>query len=170
MTRVGVEVPRRLVREHDVGLRDERAGDRDALLLAAGELGRAVGESVGDPDGVELTGLDDKRLTKLRRDRVGFIFQTFNLLPVLSAEENIVLPLSIAGTKPEERWLDELLDRTGLKQRRSHRPSELSGGQQQRVAIARSLVTRPTILFADEPTGRSRAGSARAQISPRCSR
>jgi putative ABC transport system ATP-binding protein len=103
--------------------------------------------------GEEITSLDDRKLTLLRRKHIGFVFQFFNLLPMLTAEENVTLPLSIAGTKPEERWLDELLDRTGLKQRRSHRPSELSGGQQQRVAIARSLVTRPTILFADEPTG-----------------
>jgi putative ABC transport system ATP-binding protein len=103
--------------------------------------------------GEEITTLDDRKLTMLRRRHIGFVFQFFNLLPMLTAEENVVLPLSIAGTKPEERWLEELLERTGLQDRRTHRPSELSGGQQQRVAIARSLVTRPTILFADEPTG-----------------
>jgi putative ABC transport system ATP-binding protein len=103
--------------------------------------------------GTEITNLDDSRLTRLRRDHIGFVFQFFNLLPMLDAEENIVLPLSIAGEKPEKEWLDSLLAQMGLSDRRHHRPSELSGGQQQRVAIARALVTRPTILFADEPTG-----------------
>ena len=103
--------------------------------------------------GTEITGLDDGKLTRLRRRHIGFVFQFFNLLPMLDAEENVVLPLSIAGEKPDRAWLDELLGKMGLDQRRKHRPSELSGGQQQRVAIARSLVTRPTILFADEPTG-----------------
>jgi putative ABC transport system ATP-binding protein len=103
--------------------------------------------------GTEITTLDDGKLTRLRREHIGFVFQFFNLLPMLSAEENIVLPLTIAGEKPERQWLEALLKQTGLTDRRSHRPSELSGGQQQRVAIARALVTRPTILFADEPTG-----------------
>jgi putative ABC transport system ATP-binding protein len=103
--------------------------------------------------GEEITTLPDKELTRLRRRHIGFVFQFFNLLPMLTAEENVVLPLSIAGTKPDDGWLRELLDSTGLTDRRSHRPSELSGGQQQRVAIARALVSRPTILFADEPTG-----------------
>jgi putative ABC transport system ATP-binding protein len=103
--------------------------------------------------GTEITELDDSQLTKLRREHIGFVFQFFNLLPMLDAEENVVLPLSIAGEKPDKAWLDSLLSQMGLADRRSHRPSELSGGQQQRVAIARSLVTRPTILFADEPTG-----------------
>jgi|SRR4051794_28046276 len=104
-------------------------------------------------DGVELGGLDDKALTTLRRDKVGFIFQSFNLLPVLSAEENILLPLSIAGRKPDEAWVDRVIDAIGIRDRLSHRPSELSGGQQQRVAVARALVTRPAVVFADEPTG-----------------
>jgi putative ABC transport system ATP-binding protein len=104
-------------------------------------------------DGTEITTLDDTALTRLRRDHIGFVFQFFNLLPMLTAEENVVLPLSIAGEKPERAWLGELLDKTGLSDRRTHRPAELSGGQQQRVAIARALVTRPTIVFADEPTG-----------------
>ena len=103
--------------------------------------------------GTDITQLDDRQLTLLRRDHVGFVFQFFNLLPMLSAEENIVLPLTIAGETPDREWLDQLLDRTGMAGRRTHRPSELSGGEQQRVAIARGLITRPTILFADEPTG-----------------
>jgi putative ABC transport system ATP-binding protein len=103
--------------------------------------------------GTEITELDDSRLTRLRREHIGFVFQFFNLLPMLDAEENVILPLSIAGEKPDRAWLDSLLSQMGLGDRRRHRPSELSGGQQQRVAIARSLVTRPTILFADEPTG-----------------
>jgi putative ABC transport system ATP-binding protein len=103
--------------------------------------------------GTDITELNDTKLTHLRRDHVGFVFQFFNLLPMLNAEENVVLPLSISGKKADKAWLDDLLTRTGLKDRSSHRPSELSGGQQQRVAIARALVTRPTIVFADEPTG-----------------
>jgi putative ABC transport system ATP-binding protein len=104
-------------------------------------------------DGVDLTTLKDNDLTKLRRRHIGFVFQFFNLLPMLSAEENVTLPLSIAGEKPSSEWLEELLEATGLTDRRSHRPAELSGGQQQRVAVARALVSRPTVLFADEPTG-----------------
>jgi putative ABC transport system ATP-binding protein len=103
--------------------------------------------------GTEITNLADAKLTRLRRAHIGFVFQFFNLLPMLSAEDNVVLPLSIAGEKPDAKWLAELLEQTGLSDRRHHRPSELSGGQQQRVALARALVTRPTILFADEPTG-----------------
>jgi putative ABC transport system ATP-binding protein len=103
--------------------------------------------------GTELTTLDDVKLTLLRREHIGFVFQFFNLLPMLTAEENVVLPLSIANERPDRAWLEQLLTATGLSGRRSHRPSELSGGEQQRVAIARALVTRPTILFADEPTG-----------------
>jgi putative ABC transport system ATP-binding protein len=103
--------------------------------------------------GTEITDLDDSRLTRLRREHIGFIFQFFNLLPMLDAEENVLLPLSIAGKKPDRAWFAELLDKTGLADRASHRPSELSGGQQQRVAIARALVTKPTIVLADEPTG-----------------
>jgi putative ABC transport system ATP-binding protein len=103
--------------------------------------------------GTEITSLDDRALTLLRREHVGFVFQFFNLLPMLTAEENVLLPLTIAGERPDRGWLDELFIRTGLADRRAHRPSELSGGEQQRVAIARALMTRPTILFADEPTG-----------------
>jgi putative ABC transport system ATP-binding protein len=104
-------------------------------------------------DGVEITGLDDGELTKLRRDKLGFVFQFFNLLPVLSAEENLVLPLSIAGRKPDREWVDQLIRTVGLDDRRTHRPSELSGGQQQRVAVARAFVSKPAVVFADEPTG-----------------
>ena len=103
--------------------------------------------------GQSILKLSDTALTHLRRRQIGFIFQFFNLLPMLTAEENIVLPLAIAGVKPDEAWVAELVAKTGLKGRTSHRPSELSGGQQQRVAIARALVSRPAIVFADEPTG-----------------
>jgi putative ABC transport system ATP-binding protein len=104
-------------------------------------------------DGVELANLDDKRLTQLRRDKIGFVFQSFNLLPVLTAQENIVLPLKIAGRPIDERWLEQLLETVGLGARRMHHPSELSGGQQQRVAVARALISKPAVVFADEPTG-----------------
>ena len=103
--------------------------------------------------GTAISKLNDSDLTKLRREHIGFIFQFFNLLPMLSAEENVVLPLSIAGEKPDKAWVDELIEKIGLADRRKHRPSELSGGQQQRVAIGRARVSRPSIDFADEPTG-----------------
>jgi putative ABC transport system ATP-binding protein len=105
---------------------------------------------VGD---VELSSLNDKQLTVLRRDHVGFIFQSYNLVPTLTAAENITLPMDIAGRKPEAAWVDRLIDAVGLRGRLTHRPSELSGGQQQRVAAARALASRPSIVFADEPTG-----------------
>src|SRR3954447_20922909 len=104
-------------------------------------------------DGQDITKMDDGALTRLRRDHVGFVFQFFNLVPVLNAEENMVLPLSIAGRKPERAWVDQLMETVGIADRATHRPSELSGGQQQRVAIARALVSRPAVIFADEPTG-----------------
>jgi putative ABC transport system ATP-binding protein len=104
-------------------------------------------------NGQELVHLDDKGLTQLRRDRLGFVFQAFNLVPVLTAEENITLPLQLAGKEPDREWLDKLIDTVGLRDRLTHRPSELSGGQQQRVAVARALVHRPAVVFADEPTG-----------------
>jgi putative ABC transport system ATP-binding protein len=104
-------------------------------------------------DGDEISGLDDAELTKLRRDKLGFVFQFFNLIPVLTAEENVLLPLSIAGRKPDPEWFDRLIDTVGLRDRLTHRPAELSGGQQQRVAVARALASRPAVVFADEPTG-----------------
>ncbi|MBA3406799.1 MAG: ABC transporter ATP-binding protein [Solirubrobacterales bacterium] len=103
--------------------------------------------------GTRLGGLSDNAVTRLRREHIGFIFQFFNLLPMLTAEENIVLPLTLAGAKPQHEFFDELLSKVGLQDRLKHRPSELSGGQQQRVAIARALVSRPSVVFADEPTG-----------------
>jgi putative ABC transport system ATP-binding protein len=103
--------------------------------------------------GIEITGLNDGELTRLRREHIGFIFQFFNLLPMLTARENIVLPLNLAGVRSENGWVEELSAKVGLTERLSHRPAELSGGQQQRVAIARALVSRPTVMFADEPTG-----------------
>jgi putative ABC transport system ATP-binding protein len=105
---------------------------------------------IGDAD---LTTLDEKRLTTLRRDKVGFVFQAYNLVPTLTASENITLPIDIAGRKPDRSWYDTVIDTVGLRDRLTHRPSELSGGQQQRVAAARALVSRPEIVFADEPTG-----------------
>ena len=103
--------------------------------------------------GTKIGDLSDTQITKLRRQHIGFIFQFFNLLPMLTAEENVLLPMTIAGNKPDKEWFDDLTETVGLKDRLSHRPSELSGGQQQRVAIARALVSKPTVVFADEPTG-----------------
>ncbi|AOP47963.1 ABC transporter ATP-binding protein [Streptomyces lydicus] len=113
---------------------------------------------IGD---IELTGLKDKKLTQLRRDKIGFIFQAFNLLPTLTALENITLPMDTAGRKPDRAWLDRVVETVGLSGRLKHRPSQLSGGQQQRVAVARALASRPEIIFADEPTGNldSRSGA-----------
>jgi putative ABC transport system ATP-binding protein len=127
------------------------SGKSTLMHILAG-LDRPTGGSV-EIGGTEITTLGDTDLTKLRREHIGFIFQFFNLLPMLSAEENIVLPLTIAGEKPDKAWLEQLIESVGLKDRRTHRPSELSGGQQQRVAIARALVSKPTVVFADEPTG-----------------
>ncbi len=125
---------------------------KSTLMHTLAGLDRPTSGSV-HVDGIELTELDDKRLTQLRRERIGFIFQTFNLLPVLNAEENILLPLSIAGRKPDREWFDRLVDTIGIRDRLSHRPAELSGGQQQRVAVARALISRPAVVFADEPSG-----------------
>lgn len=127
------------------------SGKSTLMHILAG-LDKPTAGSV-EVDGTDITKLDDGELTQLRRDKLGFVFQFFNLLPVLSAEENILLPLSIARRKPDQAWVDEVIERVGLTDRRTHRPSELSGGQQQRVAVARALVTRPAVLFADEPTG-----------------
>jgi putative ABC transport system ATP-binding protein len=104
-------------------------------------------------NGTDITHLNDDDLTKLRRDNIGFVFQFFNLLPMLTAKENMLLPMAIAGREPDGDWLNTVIDETGLRDRLTHRPAELSGGQQQRVAIARALLSRPTVLFADEPTG-----------------
>jgi putative ABC transport system ATP-binding protein len=127
------------------------SGKSTLMHILAG-LDKPTAGSVGIA-GTEITTLGDNDLTKLRREHIGFVFQFFNLLPMLSAKENILLPLSIAGEKPDKGWFDQLTAKVGLTDRLSHRPSELSGGQQQRVAIARALVSRPTVMFADEPTG-----------------
>jgi putative ABC transport system ATP-binding protein len=127
------------------------SGKSTLMHILAG-LDKPTSGSV-DIAGTEITTLGDNALTKLRREHIGFVFQFFNLLPMLDARENIVLPLTIAGEKPDDDWLDKVVTDVGLKDRLSHRPSELSGGQQQRVAIARALISKPTVLFADEPTG-----------------
>jgi putative ABC transport system ATP-binding protein len=127
------------------------SGKSTLMHILAG-LDRPTSGSVAI-EGTDITKLDDTELTKLRREHIGFIFQFFNLLPMLSAEENVTLPLTIAGEKVDRAWLEQLIESVGLKDRRKHRPSELSGGQQQRVAIARALVSKPTVVFADEPTG-----------------
>jgi putative ABC transport system ATP-binding protein len=127
------------------------SGKSTLMHILAG-LDRPTGGSVV-LDGVEITALEDGDLTRLRRDKLGFIFQFFNLLPVLTAEENIVLPLSIAGERPDPEWVRRLVETVRLTDRLTHRPAELSGGQQQRVAVARALVSKPAVVFADEPTG-----------------
>ena len=127
------------------------SGKSTLLHLLAGLDRPTSGEVyLGD---TEITSLNDKTLTLLRRDRIGFIFQSFNLLPTMTAAENIVLPMRIAGRKPDQEWVDSIVETVGLTQRVGHRPSQLSGGQQQRVAAARALASRPQIVFADEPTG-----------------
>jgi len=127
------------------------SGKSTLMHILAG-LDRPTSGSV-QIDGAEISNLDDAALTELRRDKLGFIFQFFNLLPVLTAEENIRLPLSIAGREPDQEWIKRLVEIVGLGDRLTHRPSELSGGQQQRVAVARALASRPAVVFADEPTG-----------------
>jgi putative ABC transport system ATP-binding protein len=137
---------------------------KSTLMQCMAGLDRLTsGESwIGD---VELTGLSEKKLTKVRRDRVGFIFQSFNLVPTLTAVENIRLPLDIAGREPEGDWMEQVIDALHLRPRLKHRPSELSGGQQQRVAAARALVSRPDIVFADEPTGQLDSQSSAELLS-----
>src|SRR6187401_1139617 len=162
-----------LVKTYGTGAAEVRALDGVTLDIEAGEFTAVMGPSgsgkstlmhccaaldtadegsvfVGDQD---ITKLKDKALTRLRRDQIGFVFQSYNLVPTLTAQENIVLPLAIAGRKPDAAWYDEVIATVGLGDRLTHKPNELSGGQQQRVAVARALVSRPTIVFADEPTG-----------------
>jgi putative ABC transport system ATP-binding protein len=162
-----------LTKVYGSGDAEVRALDGVTLDIAAGEFTAVMGPSgsgkstlmhccaaldtptsgqvlLGD---TEIGGLDDKRLTLLRRERIGFVFQSFNLVPTLTAGENILLPLSIAGRKPDPEWYDTVIDTVNLRDRLTHRPNQLSGGQQQRVAVARALVSRPSIVFADEPTG-----------------
>jgi putative ABC transport system ATP-binding protein len=170
-----------LTKVYGTGMAEVRALDGVTLDIGAGEFTAVMGPSgsgkstlmhccaaldtptagevyLGD---TEIGGLDDKRLTRLRRERIGFVFQSFNLIPTLTAEENILLPLSIAGRRPDREWYDTVIDTVSLRDRLSHRPNQLSGGQQQRVAVARALVSRPAIVFADEPTGNldSRSGA-----------
>ena len=133
---------------------------KSTLMHAMAGLDSLTSGSVWVGD-VDLSSLNDKKLTQLRRDRIGFIFQAFNLIPTLTAAENITLPMKLAGKKPDREWFDNVVDTVGLSHRLKHRPSELSGGQQQRVAVARALASRPHIIFADEPTGNldSRTGA-----------
>lgn len=144
---------------------------KSTLMHCMAGLDRATSGSVwvGDQD---LSRLPERQVTKIRRDKIGFVFQSFNLLPTLTAEQNILLPLELAGRKPNREVFREIVDSLGLAERLTHRPSQLSGGQQQRVAIARALVTRPQVIFADEPTGAldSRTGTALLQYLQRCSR
>ncbi|GAA1926714.1 ABC transporter ATP-binding protein [Nocardioides marmoribigeumensis] len=172
---------RGLTKVYGEGAAEVRALDGVDLDLGAGEFTAVMGPSgsgkstlmhccaaLDEPTSgtvtigeTELSRLNDKELTRLRRDAIGFVFQSFNLVPTLTAEENILLPLSIAGRKPEKQWYDSVIATVGLGDRLRHRPNEMSGGQQQRVAVARALVARPSIVFADEPTGNldSRSGS-----------
>jgi putative ABC transport system ATP-binding protein len=137
---------------HLTGIMGPSGSGKSTLMHILAGLDRPTTGEV-EIAGKAISKLGDTDLTKLRRLHIGFVFQFFNLLPMLTAQENIVLPLELAGTKPDRGWVDEIISRVGLGDRRKHRPSELSGGQQQRVAIARALVSRPTVVFADEPTG-----------------
>ena len=179
--RVAAARVRELTKVYGSGQTEVRALDGVSLDLYAGEFTAVMGPSgsgkstlmhccaaldeatsgsvlIGETD---LARLKDKELTQLRRDRIGFVFQSFNLVPTLTAEENVLLPLSIAGRRPDREWYDLVIDAVGIADRLGHRPNELSGGQQQRVAVARALVSRPAIVFADEPTGNldSRSGA-----------
>ena len=149
-----------LVRGSFTAIMGPSGSGKSTLLHVLAGLDRPTGGWV-EIDGVRLDELSDRKLTLLRRRAVGFVFQTFNLLPVLTAEENIALPLRIAGEEPERAWLDELVDAVDIRDRLEHRPAELSGGQQQRVAIARALIARPAVVFADEPTGNLDSASGR---------
>jgi putative ABC transport system ATP-binding protein len=162
-----------VVKSYGSGDTEVRALDHVTVDLARGELTAIMGPSGSGKStlmhclagldtvtsgsvavgGVELAGLSDKKLTALRRDRIGFVFQSFNLVPTLTALENITLPIAIAGREPDEEWLRTVIDKLGIRDRLAHRPSELSGGQQQRVAVGRALAGRPEIIFGDEPTG-----------------
>ena len=137
---------------HLTGIMGPSGSGKSTLMHILAGLDRPTSGEV-EIGGTAISKLGDTDLTKLRRDHIGFVFQFFNLLPMLTAEENIVLPLELAGAKKDKSWIDDIIQRVGLADRRTHRPSELSGGQQQRVAIARALISRPTVVFADEPTG-----------------
>ena len=139
-------------KSHLTGIMGPSGSGKSTLMHILAGLDKPTSGEV-EIGGTEISKLGDTDLTKLRRRHIGFVFQFFNLLPMLTAEENIVLPVNLAGGKPDKEWADEIISRVGLSDRRKHRPSELSGGQQQRVAIARALVSRPTVVFADEPTG-----------------
>ncbi len=191
-TEAGVGLPNAVVQARDL---TRRYGEGDAAVLAldtisidivGGEYTAIMGPSGSGKstlmhilagldrptsgsvvvDGVEITELKERALTQLRRDKIGFIFQTFNLLATLTAQENIVLPLTIAGRRPDDEWIGSLISTVGLADRLTHKPAELSGGQQQRVAVARALASRPAVLFADEPTGNldSRTGDDVLQL------
>jgi len=134
------------------GVMGPSGSGKSTLMHILAGLDRPTAGTV-ELDGTDITKLDDDRLTKLRRDQIGFVFQFFNLLPMLDARENMELPLAIAGERPDSEWFDQVVEQTRLGDRLTHRPSELSGGQQQRVAIARALLNKPSVLFADEPTG-----------------
>jgi putative ABC transport system ATP-binding protein len=134
------------------GIMGPSGSGKSTLMHILAGLDKPTGGDV-TIDGTSIAALSDTELTKLRREHIGFIFQFFNLLPMLTAEENITLPLELAGGKIDKDWVDAIIERVGLSDRRKHRPAELSGGQQQRVAVARALVSKPTVVFADEPTG-----------------